>query len=50
MQWIGYFTVSRITDNLGEANWITLIELICQIQVNGGRTEYELQKRGNADR
>ena len=50
MEWWGYFTVSRITANLGESNWITLIELVRQIQVNGGRTEYELQERGNVDR
>ena len=49
MEFHGYFTVSRITANLGEANWITLIELVRQIQCNGGRTEYELQERGNAD-
>jgi hypothetical protein len=50
MEWHGYFIISRITTNLGDSNWISLIELVRQIQCNGGRTEYELQERGNADK
>jgi hypothetical protein len=50
MKWEGYFIVSRITANLGESNWIDLINLIRQIQTSGRRTEDQLQELGNLDR
>ncbi len=48
-QWHGYFVVSRVILNLGQANWRALLDLIREIQVNGGHTQYRLVERLSLD-